>query len=102
VRRGAILWLELEDEGRRPACVLTRDEAVAGLRNVVVALVTGRKRGLTSEVALGPEDGMPRECVISLDNLRTVPKTLLTEPITSLGAERLDELCRALNSAMNC
>jgi mRNA interferase MazF len=69
---------------------------------LVVAIITGRKRGLKSEVALGPEDGMPQECVISFDNLRTVPKALLTEPITTLGAERLDELCRALNRAMDC
>ena len=45
---------------------------------------------------------MPRECVISLDNLRTVPKALLTEPITMLGPERLDEICRALNTAADC
>lgn len=51
---------------------------------------------------LVPEDGMPRECVISLDNLRTVPKARLTEPITKLGAERMDELCRALAAASGC
>jgi mRNA interferase MazF len=102
VSRGAIFWLELEVEGRRPVCVLTRDEAISGLRNVVVALVTGRIRGLVSEVRLGPEDGMPRECVISLDNLRTVPKAQLTEPITRLGAERIEELCTALAAASGC
>lgn len=100
--RGSILWLELEAEGRRPVCILTRDEAIPGLRNVVVALVTARIRGLVSEVRLGPEDGMPRECVISLDNMRTVPKAQLTEPITQLGADRLDELCRALAAASAC
>ncbi len=100
--RGAIFWLDLEDEGRRPVCVLTRDEAIPGLRNVVVALVTARMRGLVSEVRLGPEDGMPRDCVISLDNLRTVPKAQLTEPITRLGAERIQELCTALAAASGC
>jgi mRNA interferase MazF len=102
VRRGAVLWLELETEGRHPVCVLTRDEAIPSLRNVVVAIITGRRRGLESEVALGAEDGMGKECVISLDNLRTVPKALLTEPITMLGAERLHEPCRALNASVDC
>jgi mRNA interferase MazF len=102
VARGEVCWLELPEEGRRPVCVLTREEAIPSLRNAVVAIITGRKRGLDSEVALGPEDGMPRECVISLDNLRTVPKALLTEPITMLGAEKLTELCRALNTAVDC
>ena len=94
--------MELEAEGRRPVCILTRDEAIPTLRNVVVAIITGRNRGLESEVTLGAEDGMPQECVISLDNLRTVPKALLTEPITILGAEKLTELCRALNTAVDC
>jgi mRNA interferase MazF len=102
VTRGAVFWLELEAEGRRPACVLTRDEAIPGLRNVVVALITGRRRGISSEVVLGSEDGMPRECVLSLDNLRTVPKAQLVDPITDLGPERLDELCRALAQATSC
>ena len=82
--------------------MLTRDEAIPRLRNVVVALITRRRRGLRSEVALGPEDGMARECVVSLDNLRTVPKAQLVEPITELEAERMDEVCRALAGASGC
>jgi mRNA-degrading endonuclease toxin of MazEF toxin-antitoxin module len=49
---GGILRLDLEAEGHRPASVLTRDAAIPRLRNVVVALITGRARGLASEVAL--------------------------------------------------
>lgn len=47
-------------------------------------------------------DGMPRECAISLDNLRTVPKALLVEPITELGADKRGEVCRALETASGC
>ncbi len=100
--RGGVFWLELEAEGRRPVCVLTRDAAIPSLRNVVVALITGRKRGLASETVLGPEDGMPQECVLSLDNLRTVPKALWTEMITQLGPERMPQVCRALGAATDC
>jgi mRNA interferase MazF len=102
VSRGGVFWLELEAEGRRPVCVLTRDEAVEALRNVVVALITTRARGLQSEVPLGPDDGLPRECVISLDNLRTVPKALLVEPITVLDADKFAQVCRALDAASGC
>lgn len=102
VSRGAVVWLELELEGRRPVCVLTRDAAISALANVVVALVTTRVRGLPSELPLGPEDGLPQPCVISLDNLRTVPKAQLVEPITTLGAEKLAALCSALRSATDC
>ena len=45
---------------------------------------------------------MVRECAVSLDNLRTVPKALLVEPITVLGPRRIDELCRALAAASGC
>ena len=102
VARGEVVWLELEHEGRRPVVVLTRDQALSRLRNVVVALVTRTIRGIDTEVQLGPADGMPVECAVSLDNLRTVPQALLTESITQLGSERTDVVCRALARATGC
>jgi len=102
IARGAVCWLELEEEGRRPVVVLTRDEALPRLRNVVVALVTRTTRGIDSEVEFGPADGMPLECAVSLDNLRTVPRALLTEPITQLDAAQMDAICRALTHATGC
>ena len=101
VARGAVCWLELEEEGHRPVVVLTRDEALPRLRNVVVALVTRTIRGIDSEVEFGPADGMPIECAVSLD-LRTVPRALLTEPITQLDTAQMDAICRALTHATGC
>lgn len=102
VGRGEVRWLELEDEGRRPVVVLTRDTAMPGLRNVVVALVTRTIRSIPTEVELGPEDGMPIPCAVSLDNLRTVPQALLVETLTTLDAARMDQLCRALIRSTGC
>jgi mRNA interferase MazF len=102
VARGEVRWLELEEEGRRPVVVLTRDEALPRLRNVVVALVTRTVRGVETEVELGPGDGMPIACAISLDNLRTVPQALLTEPITRLEPARMSAICQALAHATGC
>ena len=82
--------------------MLTRDEAIPRLNNVVVALVTRTSRGIATEVEIGPADGMPIDCVISLDNLRTVPRALLTEPITTLDATKLDAICKALVRASGC
>ena len=73
VARGEVAWLELEREGPRPVVVLTRDEALGRLRNIVVALVTRTIRRIDTEVELGPEDGMPIACAVSLDNLRPSP-----------------------------
>jgi mRNA-degrading endonuclease toxin of MazEF toxin-antitoxin module len=45
---------------------------------------------------------MPRDSAISLDNLTLVRKALLTGLITTLGSERMDEVCRALTYATGC
>ena len=102
MNRGDVCWLELPEEGRRPVCVLTRREAIPVLRNVLVALVTRTVRNIPTEVRLTGDDGMAVECAISLDNVRTVPRALLTEQITSLSGTRMHEVCRALAAATGC
>ena len=100
--RGEVWWMEHPAAGRRPACILTRAEAVPVLRRVVVAPATTRIRHVPSEVYLSTEDGMPRPCALSLDNLRTVPKAILTERITTLDTATMVALCRSLELATGC
>lgn len=102
VSRGEVWWAEHPDWGRRPALVLTRQEAIGNLNEILLALATSTIRGLPTEVELGPEDGMPRVCVLNLDHIDTVGKGHLTEHITTLGPERMDEVCRALSAATGC
>ena len=102
MNRGEIWWLEHPEAGRRPACILTRQAAIAVLRTVLVAPATRTVRGIPTEVLLGPDDGMPEACALSFDNLTTVPKALLTERITRLRPAKLAELCPALNLAAGC
>ena len=45
---------------------------------------------------------MPAECVVSLDNIRQVYRSVLDEPITSLAGKRMHEVCRALAVATGC
>jgi mRNA interferase MazF len=72
------------------------------LQNVVVALVTRTIRGIDTEVQIGPADGMPVECAISLNILRTVPRGLLTESITRLDPAKMNDVCRALSRSVSC
>jgi mRNA interferase MazF len=102
VNRGEIWWLEHPEVGRRPACVITRQAAIPVLTSVLVAPATRTIRGIPTEVPLTPEHGMPEVCALSLDNLTTVPKALLTAPIARLPEEKLDELCVALRAAAGC
>lgn len=57
---------------------------------------------MDTEVEIGPADGMPVECAVSSNNLRTVPRTLLTDPMTRLTDVRMDEICCALSRAVSC
>ncbi len=102
VARGEVWWAELPHVGRRPVVVLTRDEVVGALAAVIVATVTTRRRDLPTEVPLDVDDGMPRPCVISLDNVVTERKAHLVERITRLGPDRMHEVCRALSHATGC
>jgi mRNA interferase MazF len=60
VKRGEIRWytFKLPDK-RRPVLLLTRDEVVDHLNELIVVPVTRMIRGLATEVVLLPEDGMP-------------------------------------------
>ncbi len=102
VRRGDVVWLEVPEAGRRPVCVLTRPAALPVLRNAVVALVTRTVRGIPTEVPLGPDDGMPEACAISLDNVTTVPVAQLTDRITTLSGVQMHAVCAALARATGC
>lgn len=102
VSRGDICWVEFPDEKRRPALVLTRNEALPVKRDVTIAYLTRTIRDIPTEVRLETGDGVPAECVISLDNLRTISQRRLTEPITSLSGPRMHEVCKALAIATGC
>lgn len=102
VNRGDVYWTETADEGRRPALILTRSEAIPVMRKVTVAFLSTRIRDIPTEVRLGVEDGLPKDCVVSLENVRHVSRSLLTEPITTLSGPRMHEVCRALAIATGC
>jgi mRNA-degrading endonuclease toxin of MazEF toxin-antitoxin module len=65
VNRGEVWWIEHPEAGRRPACVLTRQAAIAVLNSVLVAPATRTVRGIPTEVALTRQDGMPEDCALS-------------------------------------
>lgn len=70
----------------RPVLILTRDSIISSLGEVTVAPVTTTVRGISSEVALSTDDGMPRECAVNCDHLQMVPRGRLGAPVGSLSA----------------
>ena len=95
-------WGDLEGIGRRPFLVMTRSAAIPVLFNVLAAPITRTVRNLPTELPLGPDDGMPRHCVASFDNLRVVPKAYLVDRQCALDAGRMIEACIALRAAVDC
>lgn len=80
----------------RPVVLVSREEAYARRRYVVVAAVTTRIRQIPAEVVLGTSEGLPRESVVNCDDLRTVPQSILIERMGALAGDRL----RALDAAL--
>lgn len=99
MRRGDVYEVDFPS-GRRPGVVVTRDRAIPVLQNVTVAEVTSTVRGAPTEVLLGPDQGLLRECVASCDNLQTVPKDALGRHRGSLGPEPAHRLNQALRIAL--
>lgn len=102
VARGEVWWYEDSRAGRRPFAILTRDEAIPVLNQLLAAPATRTIRGMPTEVRLGPEDGMPHECVLSLDNVTLVRRDLCTSLVTRLGEEVMARVCEAVGHAMAC
>lgn len=80
----------------RPALVLTRDGARPAMTKVTVAPITTTIKGLSSEVLVGPQNGLDHDCVVSLDNVLTIPKELLGRTIGFLSADQELLLARAV------
>lgn len=101
--RGEVWWCELPDVGRRPVVVLSRDAAIPRLKRTLVAPCTTTIRGLPSEVVLEPdEDPVPRRSSINLDSVESVSIAVLVERLGRLGGERMQEVCAALDVAVEC
>jgi mRNA-degrading endonuclease toxin of MazEF toxin-antitoxin module len=82
--------------------ILTRDEHIDRQLDVIAVPATSTIRGWDTEVELGLQDGMPVECVLSVGNTSLTQKTFLTQRITRLGPEKMDQICRALARATGC
>jgi len=103
VTRNDIVWADLgPPAGRRPVCVLTRDAAIAVLSSITCAPITRTIRGIRTEAEVGPEQGLPERCVITCDNVITVPiADLDAEPVGRLDDVKRAELDIALRFALD-
>ncbi len=85
--------------GRSPVLLLSRNEAYSYLNKFVVVEVTSKIRHIAVEVPLGRSEGLPMNCVANCDNIRTIPRSSLTQRIGELSARRVSGVKRALGHA---
>jgi len=98
--QGEIWWAEAMDK-RRPVLVITRSQAVPVLTWVLVAPVTRTVRGIPTEIPLGPDQGLPEECVASFDNLQPIRRSFLTTRVGALADPRR-AICSAVAAMADC
>jgi mRNA interferase MazF len=86
---------------QRPAVILTRSSKLHLLNWVTVAPITTTIRGLTSEVHVGPRNGLDHDSVISCDNITTIRRDAVGATIGLLFNDQEADLARAISDAFD-
>jgi mRNA interferase MazF len=85
----------------RPVLVLTREAVRPHLNTVTVAPITTTIRGLSTEVGVGPSNGLERSSVVACDHVTTIPANALGEQIGMLLDHQEQRLSEAIRSAFD-
>ena len=83
----------------RPVVVLTRELVRPHMARVTVAPITTTVRGLSTEIPVGPANGLDKASVVSCDNIVTVPKSMLGRQIGYLLPAQEIALTEAIHAA---
>jgi mRNA interferase MazF len=104
MRRGDIYRVfKPHDDPKRYRCyvLVSRHEVIdSGYSTVICAPVFTRGRGLSTQIAVGVDEGLKHESWITCDSLRSVAKEQLTQFVGSLSYTKLAELDEALRIAL--
>jgi mRNA interferase MazF len=85
----------------RPVLVLTREIVRPHLGRVTVAPITTTARGLSTEVPVGPANGLDQHSVVSCDNIVTVPADAVGRQIGVLFQGQEPALAEAIRAAFD-
>ena len=97
MHRGEVWWADLPvPAGRRPVLLLSREAAYKVRLSITIAAITRTIRSIPVEVLLDEEDGLPEKCAVNLDEIITIPKSLLVERITVLSRGKMDAVVRSI------
>jgi mRNA interferase MazF len=85
----------------RPLLILTRELVRPHLATVTVAPITTTIRGLSTEVHVDAANGLAEACVVSCDNVTTIPKSALGAQIGVLLDHQEATLGDAIRAAFD-
>lgn len=105
MRRGEIWWAGATPPpaaapSRRMVLLLSWDADQRFRDRVTVAPITTTIRGLDAEVFLDHRDGVDRGCVVNLDIMATVLRSVLLRRVSQLGDAKMVEVERAVQLAL--
>ena len=105
VKRGEVFYADLipvvgsEQGGFRPVLILQNDIGNKYSPTVIVTAITSQlgKAKLPTHIELSAEEyNLPKNSVALLEQIRTLDKRRLKEKVTTLSAEKMKEVNRAL------
>ncbi len=94
--------METPNQKRRPVLIVSRNEVIPVVNNVIVAPVTSTIRNIPTCIPVGPEEGIDHDSVATFDNLAAVPKSVLTTQLGQLSVNGGRHICDALDAMANC
>ena len=97
IDRGDIRWFRFEaPDKRRPVLVLGRDDILPMLTQIPVIPISTQIRGLRWEVRLSVIDGLPTDCVLKPEWIKSVDRAAIGPWIGTLPVGRWHEVTTAL------
>ncbi|HEX8053605.1 MAG TPA: type II toxin-antitoxin system PemK/MazF family toxin [Thermoleophilaceae bacterium] len=85
----------------RPVLVLTREVVRPHMNTVTVAPITTTIRGLSTEVEVGPANGLEHRSVVACDHVTTIPNAALSSQIGVLLDGQEQALSDAIRTALD-
>lgn len=102
VAQGDLWLMETPNDKRRPVLVVSRDQVIPVVNNVVVAPVTSTIRDIPTCIPVGRDEGIDHDGVATFDNLTAVPKAVLTARLGTLRVTSRSRICDALAALADC
>jgi mRNA interferase MazF len=97
IERGDIRWFRFDaPDKRRPVLVLGRDDVLPSLSQIPIVPLSTQIRGLRWEVQLLASDGLPSDCVLKPEWIKTVDRNAIGPRIATFPPARWHELSAAL------